>query len=208
VSDTALREPWVSLHRQRECAAFGMWVFIASEMLFFGGLIMAYAAYRTWWPHAFALGAGRTDIVFGTVNTCLLVTSSLTMTVASEAARAEMRRLALRCLAATALLGLAFLVSKGLEYRKDLHDNLWPGAHFALADQAARIFFAFYWAMTGVHAIHLGIGVGATALLGLQGWRGERPLHSPAFEVLSLYWHFVDVVWVILFALLYLPGRA
>ncbi|RYJ04508.1 MAG: cytochrome c oxidase subunit 3 family protein [Acetobacteraceae bacterium] len=206
--EAALHKPWRSLRRERESAAFGTWVFIASEAMFFGAALLAYAIYRSLWPEAFAVAARETGIAYGTLNTALLLTSSLTMAAAAEGARAGLRRLALGCLAATVALGLAFLAVKGLEYREDIHKHLLPGADFRLAEPQAQIFFAFYWLLTGVHALHLSIGIGIAALLMIQAWRGSRPLASPGFEALGLYWHFVDLVWIFLYPLLYLGGRS
>jgi cytochrome c oxidase subunit 3 len=177
--------------------------------MFFGGALLTYAVYRSLYPDAFAAAARETDIVFGTLNTGLLLTSSLTIAVASAGARAGLRRLTLACLAATATLGLAVLVVKGFEYREDILKDLVPGPGFRLAAMPpAQIFFAFYWLATGVHALHLGIGIGIVGVLLAQGWRGERPLASPFFEGAALYWHFVDLVWILLYPLLYLAGRS
>jgi cytochrome c oxidase subunit III len=206
--EAALQKPWRSLRREREAASFGIWVFVASEAMFFAGSLLAYAAYRSLWPEAFAAAGRETDIVYGTVNTALLLTSSLTMAAAAEGARAGLRRLTLTCLAATAALGLAFLVVKGFEYREDIHKHLIPGAGFRLDMPPAQIFFALYWLLTGVHALHLSIGIGITVTLLIQAWRGSRPLPSPAFESVGLYWHFVDLVWIFLYPLLYLMGRS
>jgi cytochrome c oxidase subunit 3 len=205
---TALHKPWRSLHRQREGAAFGLWVFLGSEVMFFGCALLAYAVYRSLWPGAFAAAARETNIIYGTVNTALLLTSSLTMAAAAEGARAGLRRMTLLCLAATVAFGLGFLVVKGFEYREDITKHLVPGAGFRLGEPQAQIFFAFYWLLTGVHAVHLSIGIGITTTLGIQAWRGSRPLASPGFEAAGLYWHFVDLVWIFLYPLLYLAGRS
>jgi cytochrome c oxidase subunit 3 len=202
--EAALHKPWRSLRREREGASFGTWVFIGSEAMFFGAVLLAYAAYRSLYPQEFAAAGRETDVVYGTVNTALLLTSSLTMAVASEGARAGLRRLTLTCLAATAALGLAFLVVKGFEYREDIHKHLVPGAGFRLGEPQAQIFFAFYWLLTGVHALHLSTGIGITGTLLVQAWRGSRTLPSPAFEAAGLYWHFVDLVWAFLYGVLYL----
>ena len=204
----ALREPWRSLHRQRQGASFGIWVFLASEVMFFAGALMVFGMLRLQHPAGFLAAARATDIWFGSVNTAVLLTSSLTIAVASQAAEAGLRRLALRCLGITALLGLAFLVVKGFEYRADILGGLVPGPTFRLEEPAAQLFFGFYWALTGVHAVHLTIGIVAVAGLAWRGWRGTLPLASPAFEVTALYWHLVDLVWVFLYPLLYLPGRS
>ncbi|MCO6417956.1 cytochrome c oxidase subunit 3 [Siccirubricoccus sp. KC 17139] len=204
----ALRKPYRSLRRQREAAEFGLWVFLGSEVMFFAGALTAYAVYRALWAEAFTAAARETSIFYGTLNTAILLTSSLAMAAAAEAARAGLRRMTLRCLGLTIALGLAFLAVKGLEYREDIQKHLVPGNGFALAEPKAQIFFAFYWLLTGVHALHMVIGLGVVATLLVQAWRRRRPLASPAFEAAGLYWHFVDIVWIVLYPLLYLAGRA
>ncbi|MGE0223276.1 MAG: cytochrome c oxidase subunit 3 [Acetobacteraceae bacterium] len=204
----ALREPWHSLHRQREGVSLGVWVFLGSEVMFFGGAFLLYAMYRVLYPAAFAEASHEASMMYGSINTALLLTSSLTMTVATEGARAGLRRLALICLLVTVFLGLAFLVVKGLEYREDIHKNLIPGPHFGMDNPAAQLFWAFYWLLTGVHAVHLSGGILFASLMTFEAWRGTRPLVSPGFEALGLYWSFVDLVWIFLYAVIYLPGRS
>jgi cytochrome c oxidase subunit 3 len=176
-----LREPWDNFERQREAGKFGIWIFLASEIL------------------------------FGTINTAILLTSSLTMAVASQAAAAKagFRRLIIGCLLGTAALGLAFLVVKGFEYREDIEKHLVPGAHFALKEAASQLFFGLYWLVTGIHAVHLSIGIVMVSRLAFLGWRHRVELDdNPELEVTGLYWHLVDVVWIFLYPLIYLPGRA
>lgn len=204
----ALRKPWHSLERQREAATFGVWVFIGTEAMFFAAAMLAYATYRTLFPEAFSEAARESALWYGTANTAILLTSSLFIAAATEAARAELPRMALRCLALTILLGAAFLVVKGFEYAKDIREHLVPGPGFRLEAPEAEIFWSFYWIATGVHAVHLTAGIVLATFLLLQAWWRERPLSSPAFDVVALYWHFVDVVWVLLYALIYLPGRS
>lgn len=205
----ALREPWRDLDRQREAATFGLWVFLGSELLFFGGLFLAYTVYRVLHPDAFVVAARETDIVYGTANTAILMTSSLTMVLAVRGAEAGLRRLAMWSLAGTIALGLAFLVVKGFEYAEDIGHGLLPGYDFRLSPPATQLFFTLYWIMTAVHAIHLTIGIGAVTRLLVQGWRGTLPLRtSPAVEATALYWHLVDVIWIVIFPLLYLVGRS
>lgn len=208
MSASALHKPWHSPRREREAAQFGTWVFLGSEMMFFGGALLAYAWYRSLWPEAFAAAGRETDIVLGTANTALLLTSSLTMAAAAEGARAGLRRLVLWALVLTAALGLAFLVVKGFEYRADIEKHLVPGSGFGLPDPRTQIFFGVYWLLTGVHALHLAIGMGLVTVMLVGAWRGTRPLASPAYEGVGLYWHLVDLVWIVLFPLLYLVGRA
>lgn len=206
--EAALHKPFRSLHRQREATEFGLWVFLGSEIMFFACALTAYTVYRVLWTEPFAAAARETNVVFGTANTAILLTSSLTMAAAAEGARAGLRRMALLCLAATIALGLAFLVVKGFEYREDIQEHLVPGPHFKLGEPVAQVFFAFYWLLTGVHALHMAIGLGIVSTLLVQAWRGSRPLPSPAFEAAGLYWHFVDIVWIFLYPLLYLAGRS
>ena len=204
----ALREPWSSLRRQREAASFGMWLFLGSEALLFGGLILAFSVNRILYGEAFAAAGQETNVILGTVNTLVLLSSSLAMAVGAEAARAGLRRLTLVGFSLTLALALAFLVIKGFEWREDFREHLFPGEGFKLAQPAARIFFAFYWFMTGLHGLHVTAGMGVIAWMNWQAWRGERSLRSPAFEAVALYWHLVDIVWVFLYPLLYLGGRA
>ncbi|GJD65842.1 cytochrome c oxidase subunit 3 [Methylobacterium frigidaeris] len=216
--EARLREPWSELAtdsetafaRQRGGATFGIWVFLASEALFFAALFLTYTAARLANQEAFAAAGRETNIVYGTLNTAILLTSSLTMAVASQAAEKGLfRRLTLWCLATTAAFGLAFLVVKGFEYREDIEKRLVPGADFALSQAPAQIFFGFYWVVTVVHAIHLSIGIGLVTRLTIKGWRDVGFLaENPQVEVAALYWHLVDLVWVFLYPMLYLPGRS
>jgi cytochrome c oxidase subunit 3 len=208
MSETALREPWTRLARQREAATFGMWVFLTSELLFFSGMILIYAATRYLQPEGFLSAARQTNVWFGTVNTLVLLTSSFAMAVAAQAGDAKLRRLTISCLAATIALGLAFLVVKGFEYREDIEKHLLPGARFAIAAPGAQLFFSIYWVMTGVHAIHLSIAIVLVGRLAIVATRRELPLSSPEIQVTALYWHLVDIIWIILYPLLYLGGRS
>ncbi|MGJ5138998.1 cytochrome c oxidase subunit 3 [Bradyrhizobium oligotrophicum] len=210
-TNALLREPWDSFARQRDAGRFGIWVFLASEMLFFGALMATYAICRTENAAAFSAAGRETDIWYGTINTVILLTSSLTMAVASQAASSgrDFRRLMIGCLSATALLGLAFLVVKGFEYKEDIDKSLIPGLHFSLPQAAAQLFFGFYWLVTAVHAIHLTIGIVLVSRLALLGYLKRLPLScNPELEVTALYWHLVDIVWIFLYPLIYLPGRA
>ena len=202
-----LREPWTNLSRQREAATFGMWLFLMSEMLFFGAVFMAFSFSRALDVSAFQAAARETALWYGAANTLILVTSSLTITLAIRASAVSDRSLAMLLLAATAVLGVAFLVVKGFEYRDDLERHLYPGANFALGQNAAMIFWSFYWIMTGVHAVHLAVGVGLVTRLAWLIRRRRLSLASPQLEVTSLYWHLVDAFWVVLFPVLYVAGR-
>jgi cytochrome c oxidase subunit III len=202
-----LREPWGNIARQKEAANLGMWLFLMSEMLFFGGLFLAFAFSRAINLSAFAVAARETDLVYGASNTIVLVTSSLSMTLASRAADLDRRQLASRFLAVTAALGIAFLVIKGFEYREDIERHLVPGAGFRLPEAGAQLFFGFYWVMTGLHAIHLTAGVALTLRLSWLLGRKGISTASPQIEAASLFWHLVDAFWIVLFPLLYVASR-
>jgi cytochrome c oxidase subunit 3 len=210
VSDTATarREPWPDLDRQREGVAIGIWLFVASEVLFFGALFLGYWVYRSLYPEAFRIAGAQTEVFYGIVNLLLLLTSSAAMTIAVDASRHEMRRITIICLALTILLGIGFLALKGLEYRDDIAKGLFPGTHFPLQPPQAQLFWAFYWVMTSVHAIHLATGIIVVGLFALMLWRRMLPIKAPAILGVATYWHFVDTVWIILFPLLYLVGRS
>ena len=186
-----------------------MWIFLVSEILLFSGLFAIYAVYRHLYPAGFAAASVRTGIVYGTVNTAILMTSSLAVALAGGFARARMHCLARHCLFVTVALGAAFLIVKAFEYRDDIAKHLVPGPSFAVPDQGAALFFALYWIMTGIHAVHVSGGLAAITRL-LVVSRGETRFlsGSASEEATALYWHLVDVIWVVLYPLLYLGGRA
>ena len=190
-----------------DTAQLGMWIFLATEVLFFGALLLAYAYARSHWPQGFAVASRHTDVVLGSVNTALLLTSSALVALAVAIRESAARQSWL--LGAAAALGLAFLVIKGIEYRREWQQGLFPGAGFSLAAQpGAALFFMLYFFMTGLHALHLLIGM---ALLGVFAWgTARRAAWAPQrrVEVAGLYWHFVDIVWVFLYPLIYLVNRS
>jgi cytochrome c oxidase subunit 3 len=202
-----LHEPWPSFERQKLAVSFGMWVFIASEVLFFGGLFLAYTVYRHRDADAFKIASRETEVFYGGTNTAILLTSSLTMAMAVHASEHGLRRLTTRCLTATLIFGLAFLVVKGFEYHSDLDKGLWPGPDFPLHPATTQLFWAFYWIATGVHAIHLSVGIGIVATITIRLARGTLPVRASTFEGVALYWHLVDTIWIILLPMLYLVGR-
>jgi cytochrome c oxidase subunit 3 len=208
MTDAALRKPWPNLQMQREGVSLGMWIFLASEMLFFAGLFVSYAVYRSFNEDAFRLASAHTQILYGSINTALLLTSSFTITIALRAAAVELRSLTLVCLAITATLGLAFLACKGLEYREDLKEHLFPGPSFPLSPPATEIFWGLYWIMTGVHAVHLSVGIGVVLVVFAIFQRRVIPVQGSTMEGVTLYWHFVDSIWIVLYPLLYLGGRS
>jgi cytochrome c oxidase subunit 3 len=210
VSDSAfLRPPWENLARQHRAVSFGMWVFLCSEILLFSGLFTGYAVYRGLYREGFLAAGRETDIVFGTVNTAILMTSSLTLAISGRAARAKFDRPAWWLVLTTLALGLLFLALKGLEYREDIEKHLIPGADFRLTEAGAALFFSFYWVMTGIHAIHVSGGIAALVRLLVASRREPAWLSGSASEeATALYWHLVDVIWIVLYPLLYLVGRA
>jgi cytochrome c oxidase subunit 3 len=197
--------------QQREAASLGMWVFLVTEVMFFGGLFLAYVVYRWSYPQAFAAASHELDIVLGTTNTALLIASSLTMALAVRSAQLGRRLPLVVFLALTMALGSAFLGIKMYEYHHKFVEGLVPGAAFHFPGPEApraEIFFCLYFAMTGLHALHMIIGLGVLAVMLVLGGRGRfGPLYHNPVECSGLYWHFVDIVWIFLFPLLYLIGR-
>jgi cytochrome c oxidase subunit 3 len=191
-------------------ASLGMWVFLASEVLFFGGLLVAYTWARVHWPGGFAAASRETHVAIGTVNTALLLTSSALVAIAVACGEAGGRRAWVPwLLTASAALGLAFLALKGVEWGKEWHEQLVPGAHFRLRDTAgAELFFVLYFLTTGLHAVHLTVGVAVLAGFARGAHRAKAWATPPRIEAAGLYWHFVDVVWIFLYPLIYLGGRA
>jgi len=188
-----------------DAGKLGMWAFLASEVLFFGGLFVAYLYGRTHWPQGWSGASRHTDVVLGTVNTAVLLTSSALVALG---AAAPARRLSARLLWSTAALGVLFLAIKGVEWHAEWRDGLVPGVDFALADTpGAEEFFALYFVMTGLHGVHMLLGIALLAVLA-TGARRDRPwAQARQVEVAALYWHFVDVVWIFLYPLLYLVSR-
>jgi cytochrome c oxidase subunit 3 len=202
------------IEQQREAASFGMWVFLSTEILIFGALFTGYAAYRVSYSHDFEAVSGKLNILVGGINTVVLLTSSLTMVLSVYAAHADRQRMLIWCLLLTALLGTTFMVFKAIEYYADYRDNLMPGAAFDANEwygvanpERVKLFLAFYYIMTGLHAVHLTIGIGIMAWLIVLAAKGRfGPARYDPIEVSGLYWHFVDVVWIFLLPLLYLIG--
>jgi cytochrome c oxidase subunit 3 len=209
---TALAHQFDDLEQQKEAATLGMWVFLVTEVLFFGGLFMVYTVYRSWYPREFAASSRELVVWAGTVNTFVLITSSLTMALAVHAAQLGRRRPLVTFLLLTMLLGCVFLGIKAFEYYTEWKEHHIPGAgfHFSEAELAphAQIFFSLYFLMTGLHALHMVIGLGIMSVMVWWASSGiiTEEYNSP-IEISGLYWHFVDIVWIFLFPLLYLIGR-
>jgi cytochrome c oxidase subunit 3 len=210
MSDAAVTHPFFDLRQQHEAASFGMWIFLATEIMFFGVLFGSYIATRIGYPDAFAEASRHTNILLGTLNTVVLLTSSLTMTLAVRAAQLRGRKAVVDYLVITLLLGLMFIVVKGLEYYLDFTEHLVPGVNFAysgLHAHGVELFFYLYFVMTGFHALHLIIGISIVAVIAWLAWRGQFIADSTPVELTSLYWHLVDIVWIFLYPLLYLVAR-
>jgi cytochrome c oxidase subunit 3 len=196
--------------QQREAASLGMWVFIVTEVMLFGGLFTAYTVFR--WLHrpAFVEGSHHMAVVVGAVNTAVLIASSFTMAQAVQRAQRGLRRGLLGFLASTALLGVVFLGLKAHEYRSHYLEGLVPGPRWIYAGPDSgplQSFFFLYFAMTGLHAVHLTVGVGlVTGLIVLARRRRFTAMYHTPVEVIGLYWHLIDVIWVFLFPLFYLIG--
>ncbi len=205
------------LEQQHQSATLGMWTFLATEVMFFGGLFASFCIYRFTDPEAFIKASQHLDIRLGTINTFVLLTSSLTMALAVRAGQEGDRRGQVRFLLATMVLATAFLGIKGCEYYEEFEKHLAPGAHYSAAAlhlpadasvelvRQTQLFFVFYFFMTGLHAFHMIIGIALMAVLAVLAQRGHytRDYFTP-LEMTGLYWHFVDLVWVFLFPLLYL----
>jgi cytochrome c oxidase subunit 3 len=189
----------------------GMWLFLSSEVMFFGALFTAYVVYRFNYPVVFAEASRHLDLPLGTTNTAVLLTSSLTMALAVNAAQRNLRRRLVLWMLATMVLGLVFLGIKGFEYAHKIEQGLFPGGDFIYpGEQAhlARLFFSLYFTITGLHAAHMVIGLLIMAFLAFLGWRGRFTAANFApVDLLGLYWHFVDVVWIFVFPLFYLISQ-
>ncbi len=197
--------------QQRDAATMGMWLFLATEVLFFGAMFLGYTAYRFSYPQAFADASRHTLIAFGGTNTAVLLISSAVMAFAVRAASQNKRGLLGLLLFVTASLGAVFLVIKGFEYAHEIREGLFPGRGFRIdaADPThAELFYYLYWLMTGVHALHVTIGVLLISFFALRAWLTDAfQNHDTPVELLGLYWHFVDIVWVFLFPLIYMIDR-
>ncbi len=207
----ALAEQFDDLPQQQDAASFAMWIFLATEIMFFGGLFVSYTVYRSLFPLAWAAGSHLTELLLGSINTVVLIASSLTMAMAVYCTHTGHRKGLILFLILTMILGSAFLGIKFLEYYHKYVEHLIPGYNFALEGPLASrvsLFVLFYFFMTGMHAVHMIIGIGLLTVLVVRAWRGHfSPEYFAPVEVTGLYWHFVDVIWIFLFPLLYLIDR-
>jgi cytochrome c oxidase subunit 3 len=208
---SVLAHQFDSLEQQKEAATLGMWVFLATEILFFGGLFTSYSVYRSWYPAAFAAGSHELIVWAGTLNTAVLITSSLTMALAVHAAQVGNRRQLMLFLVLTMMLGCVFLGVKAFEYYSEYKEHHVPGFGFQFEAEYlrnAQIFFSLYFIMTGLHALHMIVGLGIMSVMLWLSYAGTitTEYYNP-IEISGLYWHFVDIIWIFLFPLLYLIGR-
>ncbi len=213
-----LDEQFDDLEQQHEASSIGMWVFLATEVMFFGGLIAAYTVYRATSPRETALASLHLNLWLGCINTVVLLGSSLSMAQAVRASQLRDRRDLLRFLAITAALGVCFLGIKAVEYYQEYREHLIPGFNFQVPAQVLaqstglpldprrfEMFFVLYFFMTGLHAFHLIVGIALVSVMAWLTWRSWLSgTGDTQIEVTGLYWHFVDVVWVFLYPLLYL----
>jgi cytochrome c oxidase subunit III len=213
---SALAHHFDSLEQQHEAAQLGLWAFLLTEIMLFGAVLTGYAVFRGKYPHEFEEGSSHLNITVGAVNTAVLLGSSLAMALAVRAAQLGRARATMGFLLLTAVLGVVFLGFKAYEYWVDYQEQLIPGINFnrerdwgnsELNPANIELFFLLYFVLTGLHAIHMLIGLGILLVLATKARKGRytTEYHTPV-EIGGLYWHFVDVVWIYLFPLLYLIG--
>lgn len=245
----ALAHHFDNMEQQRDATTIGMWVFLVTEIMFFGAMFFAYTLYRAYYPEAFRVASSGLDWQLGVINTAILIASSLTMALAVYFAQVGARKLLMWALIATIVLGSAFLVIKAVEYKHKFDHGTVPGANFHFGEKNTphtsnaevgasegrnaagqtegskdavdqphhaqavdpghiQMFYVIYFAMTGIHALHMVIGIGIMAFLLYFAYKGAySPEYYAPVEMSGLYWHFVDIVWIFLFPLLYLIGR-
>ncbi len=227
-----LRHHFESVEQQADTTNFAMWLFLVTEVMFFGGLFTAYLIYRNWYYPAFVAGSHQLNVVWGTLNTVVLIASSFTMAMGVWCSETRRRRGLVLCLSLTLVFGLAFLGIKSIEYHEKWVKHHVPGLRYSLhtfLDPASdpevfneyhdkalpldmarhtEIYFSLYFAMTGMHALHMIIGIGILGFMIFRARAGDYTSgHVTFVENFGLYWHFVDIVWIYLFALLYLISR-
>ena len=217
----ALLHHFATEEQQRNASSFGMWIFLGTEVMFFGGLFCSYLIYRLKYFGDFGAASKSINAALGGTNTAVLICSSLTVVLAIWAAQTARRGLLLAMLALTMLFGLGFLGIKGIEYKDKFDEHHVPGASFSFQNvpipghpdqyanpRHAEIFFSLYFIMTGLHALHMIVGLGIFTWLFVMAWKGRfTPDYHTPLEIGGLYWHFVDIIWIYLFPLLYLIDR-
>lgn len=207
-----LQHHFRDMEQQRETTTFGMWVFLITEIMFFGGMFLAYTIYRSAFPHVFALASSSLNVYIGAANTVVLLCSSFTMVLAVRASQLGQRRAIILFLVLTLILGGVFLGVKAYEWNEKFVEHHVPGPsfHFEGTNEQghAQLFFSLYFAMTGLHALHMVVGVG---LLTFLIWKARQGVFNAEYntpvDLVGLYWHFVDIIWIFLFPLFYLIDR-
>jgi cytochrome c oxidase subunit 3 len=211
----ALREQFDTAAQQKDASTLGMWIFLITEVMFFGGMFLAYSIYRAKFPEVFAIASTSLNVKIGAANTLVLICSSFTMVMAVRASQLGKLRDIVWWLVATLILGFTFLAVKAFEWNEKFELHHVPGmANFHLngvgasMQGPASIFFSLYFAMTGLHALHMVVGVGILTWLIIETKRGKfSAVYMTPVDIAGLYWHFVDIVWIFLFPLLYLIDR-
>jgi cytochrome c oxidase subunit 3 len=207
-----LRHHFDDIEQQKESSTLGMWVFLLTEIMFFGGMFGGYTVYRNLYPDAFASTSRFMNLAIGAFNTIVLISSSLTMALAVRAAQLGQKKALIIFLVLTLAFGLVFLGLKVVEYHEKWADHHIPGPGFRYDEpqfaHQAQILFFLYFAMTGMHALHMIVGAGLLTTLLIMAARNRfsAAYYTPV-DMIGLYWHFVDIVWIFLFPLLYLIGR-
>jgi cytochrome c oxidase subunit 3 len=212
VETLALREQFNSAEQQKDASNLGMWVFLITEVMFFGGMFLAYSVYRSAYPGVFGAASRTLNATIGAINTAVLLCSSFTMVLAVRAGQLGRRKQIMVFLVLTLILGMAFLGIKGYEWNEKFQEHHVPGPSFHMEGAGlqdhAQLFFSLYFAMTGLHALHMVVGVGLLSMLLYQTHRGKfSAAYYTPIDIVGLYWHFVDIIWIYLFPLLYLIDR-
>lgn len=209
----ALREQFDTAEQQKDASTLGMWIFLITEVMFFGGMFAAYTIYRSTYPTVFAIASSSLDVTVGAINTCVLLLSSFTMVMAVRAGQLGQRKMIIFFLILTLIFGMTFLGVKAYEWTEKYLEHHMPGqAAFHLEGTdlqgPAKLFFSIYFAMTGLHALHMVVGVGILTFLIFETRKGRysAEYYTPV-DISGLYWHFVDIIWIFLFPLLYLIDR-
>jgi cytochrome c oxidase subunit 3 len=216
--NTGLAHQFEDLEQQQETDMLGIWVFLVTEIMFFGGLFASYTIYRSLYPAAFEATSRVLNVRLGAINTMILLSSSFTMAMAVRSAQIAKRNTLMLFLVLTMFLGVAFIGVKGVEYHQEYAERIIPGIDFAPQGEIlqrllpgglghAQMFMCFYFMMTLVHALHMIIGLSLLLVLLLRARHGTfTSQYFAPVEVTGLYWHFVDIIWIFLFPLLYLVG--
>ncbi len=209
---SALQEQFDTEAQQKDASTLGMWIFLITEVMFFGGMFTAYTVYRRAYSDAFAVASSSLNVTIGAINTAVLLVSSFTMVMAVRASQLGRRRTLILFLVLTLILGGVFLGVKAYEWNEKFEQHHVPGPSFHLdgvpQQGHAQLFFSLYFAMTGLHALHMVVGVGILSWLIWMAYKGRFTAeYNTPVDIAGLYWHFVDIIWIFLFPLLYLIDR-